>query len=182
MQQRNQTTNEGKVIPACGRLLLVILFLLSTSASAEILDRVVAIVDDESVLLSELEDSYTKAQALGTDIKQDEVLDTLINRILLLKQAKKFVRVAEFARDETLLINEYINKRLKAFIRIPLEEIESFYKDNQESFAERSFYDVRDEIEKYLVEKETNKVLLNHIEELRKKAYIRLQLKERDPN
>jgi uncharacterized protein (UPF0128 family) len=39
---------------------------------------------------------------------------------------------------------------------------------------------VRDEIESYLIEKEVNKKLIKHIEELRKHAYIRIQLRAED--
>jgi parvulin-like peptidyl-prolyl isomerase len=175
----NRTVSLQKLMPAAWCFVLVSFFFLTSSASAKILDRVVAIVDDEAVLLSELQDSYSKAMDLGADITQEEILDALINRLLLLKQAKKFIQVNQSVRDDNILIYEYINKRLKTFIHIPFEEIESFYVQNQESFKGKDFYDVRDEIEKYLVEKETNMILIKHIEELKKKAYIRLQLEKK---
>lgn len=189
-----------KVFFVFGCLLLISNFLLPTFIYAEVLDRVVAIVDDEVVMLSEFNEAFQRAfspqdesaeaENFGIEGTQEEVLDGLINRILLLKEAKKFKREHVFAaqtrKDDNVLINEYIEKRLKAFIRIPFDEIELFYKENKEFFSPQripkgrdnnnDFYDVRDKIEAYLTEKELNKRLIRHIEELRKKAYIRIQL------
>ena len=157
-------------------------FLVLTSACAELLDRVVAIVDDEAVMFSELNEAYQKALSSKTGATQEEVLNGLINRVLLLKQAKKFTHSIQTRNDydENTLIKEYIEKQLKTFIRIPFEEIEQFYGKNKEKFGSKDFYDVRDEIEELLIEKELNRRLINHIEELRKNAYIKIQLAEKD--
>ncbi len=180
--------------------LFIILFLLFTihyslftvHCYAEVVDRVVAIVDDEAVMLSELNSAYQRAflpqgesaeaKNSKTDITQEEVLNGLINRVLLLKQAKKFSHSIQTRNDydENTLIKEYIEKQLKTFIRIPFEEIEQFYEKNKESLGSKDFYDVRDKIEELLTEKELNKRLIRHIEELRKNAYIKIQLIEKD--
>ncbi len=161
-------------------VLLASYFLVPTYAYAEVLDRVVAVVDDEVVTLSELDDAYQKALNYGIDATQEKVLDGLINRILLLRQARrthrKHVFSARTVEDDNMLINGYIEDRLRAFIRIPHDEIESFYDKNRKFFDE-DFYEVRDEIETYLVENELNKRLTKHLEELRRGAYIRIQLK-----
>ena len=168
--------------------------LLSASLHAELLDRVVAVVDDEVIMLSEFNEAFQKALNSGFEVTQEEVLDGLINRILLLREAKKAKRTHIFSastrRDDNILINEYIEKRVKAFIHIPLDEIELFYEKNKEFFLPQgepegrdngnNFYDVRDQIESYLIEVEVNKRLINHIEKLRKKAYIRKQLRGTD--
>lgn len=163
---------------------------LITAVNAEVLERVVAIVDDEVVMLSEFNEAFQRAfspqgesaeaEKSGREITQDEVLDSLINRILLLKEAKKFNLAIQTRKDDNALINEYIERRLRAFIRIPFDEIESFYKENKDSLKGKDFYDVKDEIEEYLIEEKLNKRLLNHIEELREKAYIRIQLVTED--
>ena len=178
--------------------LFIIFFLLFTvyyslftvHCYSEVVDRVVAIVDDEAVMLSELNSAYQRAfspqgesaeaENSKTDITQEEVLNGLINRVLLLKQAKKFSHSIQTRNDydENTLIKEYIEKQLKTFIRIPFEEIEQFYEKNKEKFGSKDFYDVRDEIEELLIEKELNRRLIRHIEELRKNAYIQVQLKE----
>ncbi len=160
-------------------LLLISYFLFPISSYAEILDRVVAVVDDEVVMLSEFNEALREAET-GIEVTHDEVLDGLINRILLLREARKARRTHVFSartkRFDNILINEYIEKRVKAFIRIPYDEVERFYKENMEFFQGESFFDVRDEIEAYLAEKEVNKRLIDHIRELREKAYIRKQL------
>ena len=178
--------------------LFIIFFLLFTihyslftvHCYAEVVDRVVAIVGDEAIMLSELNSAYQRAfspqgesaeaENSKTDITQEEVLNGLINRVLLLKQAKKFSHSIQTRNDydENTLIKEYIEKQLKTFIRIPFEEIEQFYEKNKEKFGSKDFYDVRDEIEELLIEKELNRRLIRHIEELRKNAYIQVQLKE----
>lgn len=158
--------------------------LLSTFSYAEVLDRAVAIVDEEVVMRSEFNEAFQWALNMGVDVTHENVLDGLINRILLLKEAKKFhkenVFAARIREDKNVLvnviINEYIEKRLKIFIRIPFEDVERFYEKNK-GFFEGDFYDVRDKIESYLAEIELNKKLARHIEELREKAYIRIQLK-----
>ncbi|MDP3296169.1 MAG: SurA N-terminal domain-containing protein [Thermodesulfovibrionia bacterium] len=178
--------------------LFIIFFLLFTihyslftvHCYSEVVDRVVAIVDDEAIMLSELNSAYQRAfspqgesaeaENSKIDITQEEVLNGLINRVLLLKQAKKFSHSIQTRNDydENTLIKEYIEKQLKTFIRIPFEEIEQFYEKNKEKFGSKDFYDVRDEIEELLIEKELNKRLIRHIEELRKNAYIKIQLME----
>lgn len=171
---------------SCILCLVSIVFLLITChlslvtvVNAEVLDRVVAIVDDEIILLSEVEEVYQKALDSGIDIKKGEVLDSLINRMLLLKQAKRFTIEHDSAIQSTdndnALIKEYIERNLKSFIRIPFEEIELFYKSNKEAFKGKDFYDVREEIEAYLIEEALNKRLILHIEELRKEVYIKIQ-------
>ena len=159
-------------------LLLTCYSLLATVVYAEVLDRVVAIVDDEAVMLSELNEAYQKALSSKTGATQEEVLNGLINRVLLLKQAKKFSHSIQTRNDydENTLIKEYIEKQLKTFIRIPFEEIEQFYEKNKEKFGSKDFYDVRDEIEELLIEKELNKRLIKHMEELRNNAYLKIQL------
>ncbi|MEF9426386.1 MAG: SurA N-terminal domain-containing protein [Candidatus Mariimomonas ferrooxydans] len=171
-------------------LLLITCYLsLVTVVNAEVLDRVVAVVNDEVILLSEFNEASQIAVGLGLDLTKGEVLEGLVNRLLLLEQAEKFTRenifVVQTVMDENVLINEYIEKRLRAFIRISFDRIDSFYEENREFFAPQDksaatythdFYDVRDEIEAYLREKELNKRLIGHIEELREKAYIRIQL------
>lgn len=125
------------------------------------------------------EDAYQKALDSGIEIKKRDVLDSLIKRLLLLKQAKKFTiehsSAIRSTDDENALIKEYIERNLKSFIRIPFEEIELFYKSNKKAFNGKDFYDVREEIEAYLVEEALNKRLFKHIEELRKEAYIKIQ-------
>jgi hypothetical protein len=164
------------ILPTAYCLLLTAYLLLATVVYADLLDRVVAIVDDEAVMLSDLNEAFQKAENSSIGVTREEVLNSLINRILLLRQAKKFNIALPAGKDIDALINEYIERRLKAFIRIPLDEIELFYIENKESFNGKNFYDVRDEIEEYLIEEKLNKRIIKHIEELKKNAYIVIQL------
>ncbi|MBI5195681.1 MAG: hypothetical protein HZA10_05125 [Nitrospirae bacterium] len=153
---------------------------LFTAVNAGVVERIVAIVDDEIITLSEFKDAFQDAINSGAKKTDMEVLDGMINRILLLREGKKFRLEEPAAESRTLednaIINDYIGRRLKTLIHIPPEEIEQFYEKNRESFNSKDFYDVRNDIETYLVEKQLNKKLLEHINELREKSYIRIQL------
>jgi len=155
-------------------LLFTVCCLLFTAyCNAELIDRVVAFVDDRAITLSELEEDYKDAKKLKSDIKKEEVLNTTINRILLLREAKK-LRIEATTKDE--IIHEYIELKLKTAIKITEEDLREFYGKNKKEFGKAEFDDIRDRIENYLVEKEVNDRLKKHIENLRSKAYIKIQL------
>jgi hypothetical protein len=141
----------------------------------------VAIVNDEVILLSEFKKAFQAAVNSGTKKTKREILNEMINRILLLEEAKRFrlgdsVLSQETPERNDMIINEYIERRIKAFIRIPFEELESYYLKNKELFGNKEFYEVRNEIEESLIKEKLNKKLLEHIKELRKKSYVRIQL------
>jgi hypothetical protein len=140
---------------------------------AEVIDRVAAFVDDKAITLSDLEDNYKAAAKLRPDIKKEEVLNTKINRMLLLREAKK-LRIEGANPDE--VIREYIELKLKTFIKITEDDLREFYDKNRKEFGKAEFDDAREKIEKYLVEKEVNIRLKKHIEDLRTKAYIKIQM------
>ncbi|MDP3110718.1 MAG: hypothetical protein Q8M71_01270 [Thermodesulfovibrionales bacterium] len=149
--------------------------LFTVHCSAEVIDRVVAFVDDRAITMSELENNYKDTVKLMPDIKREEVLNTVINRILLLREAKK-LRIEAPAKDA--IIQEYIELKLKTIIKITEEDLKEFYEKNRSEFGNVEFDDVRDKIENYLIEKEVNQRLEKHIEELRSKAYIKIQLEK----
>ncbi|RJQ41614.1 MAG: hypothetical protein C4550_01260 [Nitrospiraceae bacterium] len=140
---------------------------------AEVIDRVVAFVDDKAITLSDLEDNYKAAIKLRPDIKKEEVLNTKINRMLLLREAKK-LRIEGANPDE--IIKEYIELKLRTFIKITEDDLREFYDKNRKEFGKADFDDSREKIEVYLVEKEVNIRLKKHIEDLRSKAYIKIHL------
>jgi hypothetical protein len=160
--------------------LLVTCYLsLVTAVQAEVLERIVAIVNNNVILLSEYEEALEAARKSDQRVTEDAVLDEMINRILILEQAKRLSLGSTSDStenvDDNKLIKEYIDRRIKAFIHIPIDEIESDYKNNRGRFAEREFYEVKDEIEDYLVERALKRKIAEHFEELRRKAYIRIQ-------
>jgi len=156
---------------------------LSVAACAEVLDRIVAIVNNQIILQSEFNDSLKAAEESDPGVSGKKVLNDMIDRILLLEDAKK-LQLGSSAnsgarRDDDAVVKEYIERRIRAFIHIPIEEIESYYNNNRQEFGDNEFYEVKDKIEGLLVETALKRKLAEHIQELRKKAYIRIQLENR---
>ena len=151
-----------------------ILFLSATFLTgigrAAISDRVVAFVDDHAITMSELEEHYRSTAAVSPLITREEVLDTMINRILLLREARKF-RIEASSADE--VVHEYIDLKIRAFIRVSESEIEKFYLENRAEFGGKELDDVRDEIDAYLTEKSLNMRLKELVAKLRAEAYIK---------
>lgn len=152
---------------------LTVIFAFCSSPSAEIRDRVVAFMDNAAITLSELEEAYSKSLKVTPGITREEVLDTMVNRVLLLREAKK-IRLEAPSEDE--LLKEYIDLKIRIFIKIKEEEVLDFYQKHIEDFQGKEFETVREEIENYLAEAELNRLLKMHIDELRKKAYVKIQL------
>jgi len=152
----------------------------SVCISAEVLERVVAIVDDKVVLLSEFEETLLSAGDGRNIYTKKDVINQMINRIILLREARKFgfKKSIEDPEDAKAVVKEYIDRRIKAFIHIPYDQIESYYNENRGVFEKKEFYDVKDEIEEYLVSQELVKRLREYIEEQRNKSYIRIQLED----
>ena len=159
--------------------ILTFYFLLLTSyfsvLNAEIRDRVVAYVDNDAITLSELEEHYATSVQVTQDITREEVLQTMVNRLLLLREAKK---IKLKAPSENALLQEYIDLKIRAFIRISEAEVVDFYENHTDEFQGKELEDVREEIENVLVEKELNERLKSHIRELKEKACVKIQLYE----
>jgi hypothetical protein len=162
------------------RLIACIFFLaavvLPCPSYSEIIDRVVAYVDDSAITMSEYMERYEKMKNTVRGITEKEVIDSMINRIIILKEAKKMKLEANSADDT---VAEYIDMKIKALIIIKEEDIGKFYSANASNFTARQYSDVRDEIEAYLFELETNKRLKKHIEELRESSEIKITLTEK---
>jgi hypothetical protein len=160
-----------KTIPV---VLVIWIFLVQcTWVSAEIRDRVVAFVDAQAITLSELEMKFTESRKVKADITKEEVLNTMINRVLLLREAKK-IRLEAPSEEE--LLKEYIDMKIRALIRVKEEEIHDFYGKHIDNFEGKELEDVRDNIENYLIEHDLNERLKSHINELREKTCVRIQL------
>jgi hypothetical protein len=144
----------------------------------EIRDRVVAYIDDTAITLSELEMKYAETLKVIPNTTKEDVLNTMINRSILLREAKK-IRLESPSEDE--LLREYIDLRIRTFILIKDEELFDFYEKHLEDFQGEKFEAVRAEIEKYLIEKKINERLKLHILELREDACIKIDL-NKDPH
>ncbi len=146
--------------------------MMSPDCKAEIIsDRVAAFVDDEAITYSELQDQYKKTLNVTPDITIEHVLNTMINRVLILREAKKY-RIEEPTPEE--VIKEYIDLKVRAFIRVTETEIETYFRENRSMFTGKEYDDARDEIEQYLIERDLNERLKEIIRELRKTAYIKI--------
>jgi hypothetical protein len=149
-------------------LLFTIHYSLTLISSAEIVDRIVAYVNDDVITLSEL-----KERSRLENRDEREVLNGVINRVLLLSEVKRVGLTAPEEDDKTM-IERLIDRRIKAFILVPIEKAREFYEKNKDRFGGKDFLEVRDEINHYLIEEETNKRLEKYIMELRGKANIKI--------
>ncbi len=152
-------------------LLLTLFASLVAVSQAELIDRVVAYVNDRAITLSELRETYERTQKVQPDISMGEVLNTMINRLLLLTDAR---RLKIEAKTDEEVLSEYMEFKVRAFIRVKDEDIEDYYRNNEKEFGGAAFESVRDKIEDYLAEKEINRLLKMQIAELRAKAYVKI--------
>lgn len=165
MQKRNL-----KVPVAVVCLLLLV---LTPVVYAGLRDRVVAFVDDQAITLSEFRDQLTTVRSVSPDARREDVINTMINRKILIREARKYR--LEAPSDEEL-VNEYIDLKVRAYIRVSEPDIEEFYEKNIEQFRDKRYEDVREEIETYLTEKQLNEKLRETLKTLRETSYIKIQL------
>lgn len=152
---------------------LILVFLLAAAAPlrAEVIDRTVAFVNDDAILLSDLDNAYQKTHAIDPSITKDDVLQTLINRKVLLQDAQKFFPGPQ---DEDLLLKEYIDLKVRAYIRVPEQEVRAYYDRNKAKFDGLPYEKARDQIETLLEEREVNRKLASQIADLRARAWIKV--------
>ncbi|KPK44845.1 MAG: hypothetical protein AMK74_04515 [Nitrospira bacterium SM23_35] len=154
----------------CGAFFILSLY---SSPSAAIRDRVVAYVDNTAITLSEVEKKYAETVQATPAVTKEEVLNTMINRILMIREARKLRLKSE---SEDVLLRDYIDLEIRAFIRIKDEEIRSFYDTHIADFSGKELDEVREDIENFLIEQALNKRLKEHIDELRNNACVKVQL------
>ena len=64
--------------------------LFTFHAFSEFTDRVVAFVDNEAITLSEFQEQKQNTAKMLSGVTDDEVINTMINRKLILREAKKY--------------------------------------------------------------------------------------------
>jgi hypothetical protein len=149
---------------------------------SEILDRVVAIVNNDLILLTEFKEELKRVRSEGNDITDQEVLQGMIKQMIILEEANKYLMSENYdvyqltTNQKQKLIDEYIEKRIKAFIHIPFEDIEKYYQENKDDFNDKDLYGAWDEIEQIIKREQLKTKLDDHVDLLMKKAYIRIQL------
>src|SRR3990172_2053177 len=98
MNKRNDMKNRKSF-----RLLLfsgiVFIAFYVSGASADIFDRVVAFVDNQAITLSEFQEEYRNTLKVTPDISEEDVINTMVNRLVLLREAKKY-RIEAPSREE----------------------------------------------------------------------------------
>lgn len=151
----------------------------SCGEAGAIYDRVVAFVDTTAITLSELDERYSETVRVTPNVTREEVLETLINRTLLIREARK-IRLRAGSEDE--LLKEYINLKIRAFVRIADDEIREFYDAHATEFGDRGLDVVREHIEDLLIERAVNDRLREHLSEIRAGACIRVQLTPEEQN
>jgi hypothetical protein len=144
-------------------------------AEMELIDRVVAVVDNNAITLSALRENYEKTKKAQPEITMAEVLQTMVSRLLLLNDAK---RLKFEAKTDEEMMNLYIEMKVKAFVQVKEAEMEEYYRQHEKELKDAPYESVRDKIEEVLTEKEINRLLKQHVEELRKKAYVKIELDE----
>jgi len=137
---------------------------------------VVAYADNSAITLSELEKKYAETVHVTPAVTREEVLNTMINRLLLVREAKK-IRLKSQLEDA--LLKEYVDLKIRAFIRLKDEEIRTFFDTHTADFTGKELDEMREDIENYLIEQEVNSRLKEHIAELRNNACVKIQLNEK---
>ncbi len=168
--RRSAISRQAGALLLCWTAVLLLLF--TAPCPAAVIDRVVASVDDQAITLSEFLEArgeMTKKRSM-TDA---EVIDSMINRLLLLREAKgmRF----EGTTDEEI-IKDFMDFRIRSVIIIKEEAIQQFYAENMDKWEGKDYLSVRDEIERYLFEKEFNDRLKRLLEELRAESEIHVML------
>lgn len=153
-------------------LALVTLFnlIFISTVFPEVIDRVVAYVDNYVITLRDFKNMAEKMKEKMPEIKNEEILEIMLNRALLLKNAKELF----IEGNEEEIINNYIELKIKSAILISEGQIREYYEQNKTQFKDIPYPSIRNEIEKYLFEKELNKKLKEHIEKLKEDTEIKI--------
>lgn len=157
--------------------LIALILLFPHKIYPEIIDRVVAYVDDYAITMYDLQEAKKEFMQNNIEIDFQALIDSVINKILLVKEAKKMRLDTSDTKDP---IKEYIDIKIRSLIFIKDEDIHRFYSENKDRFEELPLSSVKDKIEQYLTEQEVNKQLKQHIAELRQKSNIVINLKQSD--
>lgn len=153
-------------------LALVTLFniIFTSICTSEIINKVIAYVDDEAITLKDFIKFKDKITKTLPEITNEEIVEILINRKLLSKKGKELF----FEGDEEAIINNYIEFKVKSKIIITDSQIRDYYEKNKKIIGQESFTSLREQIEKYLFEKELNEKLKKLIQELKNEYDIKV--------
>ena len=173
--------SEPKQVKNMKKLLIILLMICLHAASvgsvcsAALIDRIVAYVDDHAITLSEFQSKFEKLRKMLPNVTEEEAVNSMINNILLLRQAHR-MRLEAASEDD--LVKEYIDVRIRSRVFIKEEQLTAYYSEHKKELDGKDYLSVRDDIEKYLSELEINRQLKELLQELRKESNIVVQLKD----
>ena len=172
MQERyiSVSGTRSDILVLSGILVPLLILLTPVTAMCTVVDRVVASVDDLAITQSELYERFRDVRRIDRNVTLKEVLEGMINRILILRDARRF----RLSGEEDSMIRQYIDLKVRALIRIDEDDVENYYRAHSHEFSDRGFDEVREEITKYLTEQEVNRRLRIRLEALRRGAHIRI--------
>lgn len=153
-------------------LVLVMLFniIFTSEGNCEIINRVVAYVDDQVITLKDFLKFKNEITNKVSEISNKQIVELLINRKLLVKKGKELF----FEGQEEDIINNYIELKIKSKIIITENQIKDYYENNKKFLGTDSYLVLREQIEKYLFEKELNLKLKEFLEELKTESDIKV--------
>ncbi len=142
-----------------------------TADQVRLIDRVVAFIDDTAITLVDYQKYYQVAKKFHPGLSPEEAINTLINRMLLIREARR-LRLKGETEDE--IINHYIDIRIRAFVRVSEAEVRGFYEKNRERFGSAKLQELYAQIDTLLREKKVNSMLKRHLKELKRGSYIKV--------
>lgn len=137
----------------------------------EVIERVVAFVDDSPITLYDFEVFYKKMKTLDPSTSPGEALNTLINRKILLKEARR-LNIRGDTDDE--IINRYIHLKIRLYVRVSDSEVLQYLRQHRSELGGGSYEDLKSDIKRLLIEEKVNQALAEHLETLRKRYYVRI--------
>ncbi len=196
-------------------MVLCTFFSLVATGRAELVDRVVAEVNNEVITLSELRQTVAFNAALGGKGSgrglEMETLQGIINRRLLLQEAYR-LKVAEVSEQEVaaevgrlrqrletealfreflartdlteaqlakllgerLLVERFVAKKIGLFARVSRDEAQGYFTEHPGEFKDKRFAEVQKQITASLSGQKVSQQLDQYVEELRGRAFIRI--------
>ncbi len=151
--------------------MFTIILALASVCEARVIDRVAAFVDDYAITERDLDGAYAKAAAADRTVTRAAVLNSIIDRYLLVREARR--AHIDYNDDETA-VTEFLNIKVRSAILIPEDKMRGYYDAHPDEFAGKSYEDARDAIERTMMEEEFNRRLLELIKQLRASSSIRV--------
>lgn len=148
------------------------------ASDAAVIDRVVAYVDDHAITERELGAAHSRSHSEGLKPTKAQSLEALINKILIKAEALKLRIEGE---SDDVLVREYINLKVRAFITIKEKDVLAHYKENQWKYKGASYDSIKGDIRILLEEKAVNEKLKRQLKILRKGSSIRIMLDPEGP-